>query len=134
VKTVTLQQQVRFDASPHDIYEAFLNAKRHSAFTGAKATIVRRIGGKMTAWNRYIKGTFLLFSPNKRFEQTWQTQGWPKKQIDSLLGIRLARRGKKTELTMIHSGVPPSLAKGFRSGWPHSYWRPLAAYLKRNKK
>ena len=134
MKTVTIQQQVLFNGSPREIYDAYLDSKRHASFTGAKAKVARRIGGRMTAWDGYLSGQFLILKPNRQIVQTWRTITWPKSELDSLLDIRLEARGKKTRLTMIHSGVPTSLAKGFRTGWHTSYWKPLAAYLKRAKK
>lgn len=37
--TVTIEQTVVFDGSPQEIYEAYVDVKRHAAFTGAPAKL-----------------------------------------------------------------------------------------------
>jgi activator of HSP90 ATPase len=132
MKTTTIEQTVTFDAPPRDVYEAYVDPKRHAAFTGAKASL--KPGGKMSAWDGYVSGEFLLLRPGKRIVQTWRSMSWPKGAAESILDIRLVSKGKKTELTMIHAGIPvrpASLAKGFTTGWYTSYWKPLRAYFKK---
>lgn len=90
----------------------------------------------MSAWCGYVKGEMLLLQPGKRIVQTWSSASWPRGHQPSILDIRLKPQGKKTELTMVHSGIPAkpvSLSKGFRSGWHTSYWKPLKKYLARRK-
>ena len=35
--TKTVKQTVTFKASPHDVYEALMDSKKHAKFTGDKA-------------------------------------------------------------------------------------------------
>jgi uncharacterized protein YndB with AHSA1/START domain len=136
MRTKTIEQTVTFDASPREVYRAYVDARRHAAFTGAKASLRPKPGGKMSAWGGYISGEILLLRPGKRIVQTWKSLTWPKGAAESILDLRLKPRGKKTELTMIHAGIPArpaSLAKGFTTGWHTSYWKPLAKYLRRQK-
>jgi uncharacterized protein YndB with AHSA1/START domain len=133
MKTKTIEQTVTFDASPRAVYDAYADAKQHAAFTGAKASLKPKPGSKMSAWNGYVTGQILLLRPGKRIVQTWKSMTWPKGAAESILDLRLAPKGKKTELTMVHSGIPArpaSLAKGFTTGWFTSYWKPLRAYFK----
>ncbi|MBM3274576.1 MAG: SRPBCC domain-containing protein, partial [Candidatus Sericytochromatia bacterium] len=44
-------------ASPQAIYDAWLDADEHSAFTGASASVEPQAGGKFSAWDGYIEGT-----------------------------------------------------------------------------
>src|ERR1700694_3409767 len=114
MKTRTIEQTVVFDASPREVYRALVESKRHAAFTGARASIANKRGGKMSAYNGYVSGELLVLRPGQRLLPTWKSQTWPRGRAESILDIRLEPLGKKTRLTMIHSGVPPSLAKGFR--------------------
>jgi uncharacterized protein YndB with AHSA1/START domain len=137
MRTKTIEQTVTFDASPRDVYAAYVDAKRHAAFTGARASLRAKPGGAMSAWDGYVKGEMLLLHPGRRIVQTWKSMTWPKGAAESILDLRLARKGKGTELTMIHSGIPArpvSLARGFTTGWHTSYWNPLRAYLRRRGK
>jgi uncharacterized protein YndB with AHSA1/START domain len=137
MRTRTIEQVVVFDATPRRVYDALVDAKQHSALTGARATLQRKVGGKMSAWDGYIHGEMLVLRPGKRIVQTWKTASWPRAHAESILDLRLKPKGKKTELTMVHSGIPAkpaSLAKGFVGGWRSSYWVPLRKYLERRKK
>jgi hypothetical protein len=49
MKTVTIRQSATFKTSPHEVYEALMDSRKHSKFTDSKASISRRIGGKFTA-------------------------------------------------------------------------------------
>jgi uncharacterized protein YndB with AHSA1/START domain len=55
-KVTTIRQKTSIPATPDEIYEAFTNSKKHSAFTGSKAKCDPKVGGKFTAWDGYISG------------------------------------------------------------------------------
>lgn len=48
MKTKTIRQTATFKASPHEVYEALLNSRKHSKFAGGKVSISRRAGGIIT--------------------------------------------------------------------------------------
>ena len=58
-KVRTIKQKVVISASPKEVYEAYVDPKKHSEFTGSKATGKPVIGGKFTAWDGYIFGKYL---------------------------------------------------------------------------
>jgi len=128
IVTCTIRQRVSIAASPAEVYEALVNAKKHAAFTGAQATGAARVGARFTAWDGYITGKHLLLDKGRRIVQEWTTTGWPKGAVASRLEIRLGRSGKGTVLTMIHSGVPASRTASLRDGWKRYYWQPLKAW------
>ena len=131
MKTRTIRQTVTLPAPPHIVFKALADSKQHSAFTGSKAKIPKRAGGRMSAYGGYISGKVLGLWPGTGLLQTWRTTEWPKGAPVSRLEIRLAPSGKGTRLTMIHSEVPASRAAGLTSGWKAYYWAPLRRYLKR---
>jgi uncharacterized protein YndB with AHSA1/START domain len=132
VKTRTIRQTVLLPAPPAAVYRALADSKEHSAFTGSKAKIPRRAGGRMTAYGGYISGKVFGLWPGMGLLQTWRTTEWPKGAADSRLEIRLAPAGKKgTRLTIIHSDVPAAQAARYASGWRAFYWAPLRRYLMR---
>ena len=45
------------------IYNAWLDSQAHTAMTGAPAEIDPVVGGKFTAWDRYIQGKTLAAEP-----------------------------------------------------------------------
>jgi uncharacterized protein YndB with AHSA1/START domain len=131
VKSRTIRQTVTLPASPQKVFKALADSKQHSAFTGSKAKIPKRVGGRMSAYGGYISGKVLGLWPGMGLLQTWRTTEWPKGAPDSRLEIRLAPSGKGTRLTMIHSEVPASRAGSLTSGWKAYYWTPLRRYLTR---
>lgn len=125
----TIRQKVFINAPPEKVYEAYMNPRSHSRFTGSKATIVPRIGGKMTAWDGYISGKNLKLTKGRIIVQEWRTTEWPKGYSSSRLSLSFKRKGRGTELTMVHSQVPASQAKSYSQGWRDYYWKPLKKYL-----
>ena len=77
MKTKTIRQKITVPAKPIEVYEAFVDAKKHSAFTGSKATGKGKVGGKFTAWDGYISGKLLELEEGKRIVQEWVTTEWP---------------------------------------------------------
>jgi uncharacterized protein YndB with AHSA1/START domain len=130
VKTRTIRQTVTLPAPPRTVFSALAESKQHSAFTGSKAKMPKRAGGRMSAYGGYISGKVLGLWPGMGLLQTWRTTEWPAGAPDSRLEIRLAPAGKGTRLTMIHTGVPASRAPSLTSGWKAYYWAPLRRYLK----
>src|SRR5271157_2725231 len=121
-ETGTIKQKVVIDATPEEVYEAFMDAKIHSKFTGSKATVVPKVGGKITAWDNYITGKNLELVKGKRIVQEWRTNEWPDGYPPSILTITLKKAGNKTELTMLHSKVPKAEMKSYADGWEEFYW------------
>ncbi len=129
-KGKTIRQTVSIPAKPAEVYEAFLNAKIHTAFTGSKATCDARVGGKFTAWDGYIWGKNLELEKNHRIVQEWQTTEWPDDAPPSIVEFRFEESKEGTKLTMVHSRVPEEQAEDYRQGWIDCYWDPLKEYFK----
>jgi activator of HSP90 ATPase len=127
--TETITQVVFIHADPADVYEAFIDPRKHSAFTGSKATCDPRVGGKFTAWDGYISGTNLKLEKGKRIVQEWKTTEWPKGCPPSTVDFSFNPKEGGTELTMVHSNVPAEQAEEYRQGWVDSYWDPMKEYF-----
>ena len=134
IETGTIRQRVVINASPDEVYEAMVDAEIHSEFTGAKATCVPKVGGKISAWDGYIKGKNLKLSRGKRIVQEWKTTEWPRGYPPSVLDISLKENGQKTTLTMIHSNVPKEQMSDYDDGWKIHYWKRMNEYFKKAKK
>ncbi len=133
-KTTTITQKVIIPASPEEVYEAFIDAKKHAAFTGAEATCDAKVGGEFTAWDGYITGKNLELEQGKRIVQEWSTSEWPEGYPPSRLELTFRKVKDGTELTMVHSDVPASQADEYRQGWFDSYWDPLKEYFGKKKR
>src|SRR3989337_4514417 len=134
LKMTTIPQKVIIPASPEDVYAAFIDAKKHSAFTGSKATCDPKVGGEFTAWNGYISGRNLELEKGKRIVQEWITTEWPDGYPPSRLEFTFCKVSGGTELTMVHSNIPADQADEYRQGWIDNYWDPLKAYFEKSKR
>jgi len=129
MKVKTIKQEVIVPATPVEVYEAFMDAEKHSAFTGSRATCDPRVGGKFTAWDEYISGKNLELEKGKRIVQEWITTDWPKNYPPSRLELNFKAVKEGTEISMIHSEVPAEQADDTKQGWIDFYWEPLKKYF-----
>ncbi len=124
----TIRQTVTIDAAPKEIYQALMDSRKHSAFTGEKASISRRVGGKFTAYGDYIEGKNLELVPNKKIVQAWRGSDWPEGHYSRTTIALKAVKGA-TRLMFTQSGVPDEQYKSISQGWKDFYWKPLAKYF-----
>ncbi len=127
----TIRQTVLVDAPPHAVFEALMDSKKHAAFTGEKANISRKVGGKMTAGDGYIVGRNLRIEKDKVIVQSWRTTDFRESDPDSQIMFHFSKKGKGTRLMFVHSKVPDRLTESLRQGWIDYYWVPLKAYLEK---
>ena len=130
-KLSTIKQEVVVPASPDEVFEAFVNAETHSAFTGSKATGDPKVGSKFTAWDGYISGKNLELDRGKRIVQEWTTTDWPQGYPPSRLELTFKKVKEGTQILMVHSGVPADQSDDIRQGWIDFYWNPLKDYSKK---
>jgi len=129
IKKSTITQKVIIKASPDEVYNAFMDPKKHSEFTGSKATGKSTIGSKFTAWDGYIEAKNLELKKGKRILQEWVTSEWPQEFPPSKLELTFTDLDGKTKIKMVHSNVPASQELDLRQGWENFYWKPLKAYF-----
>lgn len=125
-----IKQTAFIDAHPDDVYEAYVDPKKHSEFTGSQATGSPKVGGRFTAWDGYISGKFIELEKGKRIVHEWKTTEWPKGHPPSIVELSFELDGKKTKLTMVHSKVPAEQADEYAKGWTDYYWKPLKKYFR----
>jgi len=125
----TIEQTVFFEAPPEEVYDALLDPKKHSEFTGSPATTSARKGATFTAWEGYITGKNLELVKGKKIVQEWKTTEWPDGYPVSRLELTLGGKKGGTELKMVHSKVPAEQVASYTGGWKSSYWDPLKEYL-----
>jgi activator of HSP90 ATPase len=131
MKVTTIKQNTVIPATPDEVYEGFMDAKKHSAFTGSKATCNPKIGGKFAAWDGYISGKNLELEKGKKIVQEWITTEWPKGYPPSRFELTLKKVKDGTEISMVHSDVPAEQAADIEQGWIDFYWKPLKEYFKK---
>ena len=126
----TLRQSATFGASPREVYEMLMDSRKHSKFTGAKASISRKIGGTFKTYGEYITGVNLDLVPDKKIVQSWRGSDWPRGHY-SKVTFSLRRIKNGTRLTFRQSGLPEKYYKDINQGWRDFYWKPMKEMLEK---
>jgi len=129
----TIEQSVHFPASPAEVFEIFIDPKKHAAMTGAPVTLQARPGGTFEAFGGALRGTMLAIIPNRLIVQQWRSTVFKKTDLDSTLVLRFTAVGKGCRIDLVHVNVPKHDFLGVTRGWPKYYWTPLRAYLKKQR-
>jgi len=130
MKTKTIRQSVTFKASPHAVYEALMDSRKHSKFTGAKAKISRKVKGRFTAYDGYIEGVHLNLVPDKKIVQSWHGSDWPEGHF-SRVTFSLKKMKDGTRLTFTQNGIPDQHCRDINQGWRDYYWKPMKEMLEK---
>jgi activator of HSP90 ATPase len=128
--TRTIRQSVTFKASPHDVYEALMDSKKHAKFTGSKASISREMGGKFSAFDGYAEGINLQLVPDKKIVQSWRASDWPEGHYSKVTFLFKEIKGG-THLTFSQTGVPEEQYDDVSQGWRDYYWAPMKEMLEK---
>lgn len=131
LKFKTIRQEAIIDAHPEEVFEAYVDPRKHAAFTGSAAAGTARVGGKFTAWDGYISGRYLKLEKGKEILHEWTTTEWPEGYPPSVVELTLKAKGRKTEIAMVHSKVPAEQAEDYAMGWKDWYWAPLKKYFEK---
>jgi len=117
------------NASPEQIYKAWLSTKGHSDMTGSPAEVESKVKGKFTAWDGYISGETLELKPFSRIVQAWRTTEFPEGSPDSRVEILLGSVKGGTKITINHSNIPQGQADDYKQGWQDFYFIPMKSYF-----
>lgn len=127
-KSITIHQEIDFTSSPQRLYEALLDAKQFTAFSGRAAEINREVGGAFSLFKGHIIGRNLELVPNQRIVQAWRVVDWPEGAY-SIAKFELKAQGSGTRLVFDHIGFPEGLRDHLAEGWEENYWSLLKKYL-----
>ena len=128
--TKPIVQSVPFKASPEELFAMFTDSKKHSAATGAKASVSPKVGAKWSAFDGMILGKNLAVVPGRMIVQAWRASHWKDSDLDSVLILNFSPAPGGGKIDLVHAGVPQHDYKGVTKGWPSYYWEPWKAYLK----
>jgi hypothetical protein len=127
--TKTIQRSVRFAATPAQLFEMYMDSAKHSAATGGKANLSRKLGGAFTAWNKMLHGKNLMIVPNRMIVQTWRSVNFKTGDADSILILEFNKAPGGGRVDLVHVNVPQQDHKGVTNGWPNYYWKPWKKYI-----
>jgi uncharacterized protein YndB with AHSA1/START domain len=127
----TIKQRVKFPASPAVVYDLLADSRKHSAVTGKKATISRKIGGTFSAIEDDVSGVIVDLVPGQRIVQAWRHRRFPEGVFSMAAVVLTPTRDGGTELVLTHRGVPKDLIPETERAWREQYWARIKAYLAR---
>jgi activator of HSP90 ATPase len=127
-----IKQTIIFKATPHEVYEALMDSKKHSAFTGGKALISRSIGGSIMAYDDYITGENIELIQDNKIVQNWRAVDWADGYFSQVI-FELVAVPEGTRLDLKHMNLPEGSEDEFAQGWIDNYWEPLKVFLNKEK-
>lgn len=116
-------------ASPDDVYAAWMDGKKHAAFTGAAATMKARVGNRHTAWDGYIHGWVLKVGPGRRAVLSWRTTEFAPTDMDSVVELSVERAKTGARVKISHWEIPEGQGARYAKGWEDFYFEPLTRYF-----
>ena len=127
-KSITIHQEIEFNASPQQLYEALLDSKRFTEFSGRPAEINREVGGAFSLFKGHIIGRNLELVQNQRIVQAWRVVTWPEGAY-SIARFDLKPQRSGTLVIFDHIGFPEGLHDHLAEGWEENYWSLLKKYF-----
>lgn len=121
-----------FPTTARDLYECLMDARKHSSFTGAPATIEDKEGTSFTAWDGYIEGEQVVLERGKKIVQKWKAneEDWPDGHWSEVVFL-FSDTVDGARLEFYHSEIPEVLYESIAKGWSEYYWDPLRIYIER---
>lgn len=128
--TKPIVQSVKFKCPPEQLFAMFTDSQKHTAATGAKASVSAKPGAKWKAFDGMITGKNLAVVPGRMIVQAWRGSHWKESDPDSILIVNFSPAAGGGKIDLVHVGVPQHDHKGVTKGWTQYYWTPWKAYLK----
>lgn len=128
--TKTIQQSVRLPATARQLYDLYMNPKKHAAFTGGPVTISPKAGSAFRAFGGQLSGATLFTIPGQMIVQRWRSTQFYKTDPDSILILTFRQDGEQGRIDLAHANVPLQDHAGVTKGWRQYYWAPMRSYLK----
>jgi activator of HSP90 ATPase len=126
-----LKLTANFPVTAKRLYDSWLSSSIHTDFTGGKAVIDGRVGGKFKTWNGYIRGSNLILQPYGRIVQSWRTTEFPDSAPNSRLEILFEKHNSGTKITLIHTQLPNGQERKYEKGWKQNYFKPMKKFFKK---
>jgi activator of HSP90 ATPase len=128
VNSISIHQEIDFNASPEQLYEALLDPNQFTAFSGRPAEIDRKIGGAFSLFGGHIIGRNVELIPNERIVQAWRVVTWPE-GVYSIARFEIKPQGTGARVLLDHVGFPEGLHDHLAEGWESNYWSLLKKYF-----
>jgi len=125
----TIQLAASLPAPPDRLFDMYLDADEHSAFTGAPATISAEPGTPFSAFDGTLTGTILQVVPKRLIVQSWRSPYWNDTDLDSTLILTFLPEKDGGRIELVQANVADQDFAGVSQGWEKYYWTPWRAHL-----
>jgi activator of HSP90 ATPase len=116
-------------ATPDKVFDMYLDAAEHAAFTGLPVTLEPHAGGAFRAFDGMLSGKILHIEAKTLIVQTWRSANWPLTAMDSVLTLSFWPADDGVRIELVHANVPDDDFAGVSQGWEKYYWTPWKDYL-----
>ena len=116
-------------ALPDRLFDMYLDASEHAAFTGLPVTLEPHAGGVFRAFDGMLSGKILHIERKTLIVQTWRSGNWPLTAMDSVLTLTFWPAEEGARIELVHVNVPEEDFAGVSQGWEKYYWTPWRNYL-----
>jgi activator of HSP90 ATPase len=125
----TISLAASLPATPDKLFDMYLDAESHAAFTGLPVILEPQRGGVFEAFDGMLSGTILHVEPKTLIVQTWRSENWPLTAMDSVLTLSFWPAEDGARIELVHVNVPEEDFAGVSQGWEKYYWTPWHDYL-----
>src|SRR6266850_1690435 len=108
----TIQQTVRFAASPEELFDSYLDPGRHATITGHPVTISTKPGSEFRAFDGMLSGRIVAVVPKRLVVQTWRSGQWKKKDADSILILAFSGDPGYGQIDLVHVNIADQDVQG----------------------
>lgn len=130
-----IKQFIDVNATKEEIYDLWMDSKKHSELIQADAEISPKVGGKISIWNGYIEGKNKELVKDYKIVQLmkFDLDNWDQNHYSQItIKFKLKNNGK-TQIIFNHSQIPFEYVKELAEGWDENYWEPMIKYFNKQK-
>ncbi len=124
-----IYQSVLLPAPASLLFDMYVDASQHAAFTGHPVTIGEDSGCEFRAFDDMLSGTMLKVIRPRLIVQSWRSMKFNDEDRDSTLILSFEEQGEEGRIDLVHLDVPESDYAGVTEGWEKFYWIPWREYL-----
>src|SRR6266849_8286628 len=101
----TLQQSVRLPAPADELFDSYLDPRRHAAITGHAVQIAAAHGSEFRAFDGMLSGRIVAVIPKRLIVQTWRARHWTEQDADSILILAFSGDRAYGQIDLVHVNV-----------------------------
>ena len=124
-----IHQSVLLPAPASLLFDMYMDASQHAAFTGHPVTIGEEPGSEFRAFDDMLSGTILKVVRPRLIVQSWRSLNFAEADPDSTLILSFEEQGEEGRIDLVHLDVPKGDHDGVTEGWEKFYWVPWREYL-----